>query len=210
MILGLVQKEWVKLEGLPSRKSIFSSPWIPCINSNCTMVDLTDDKKTWNLMAITITLSIVLCFMLCLDYTYIIPRIKSRYLFFAFISFLTGICLFTAIILYYQELRKSFNMYYHDIKVTWIFHSSYIIIFLYLVCGILCLLSHRECNKSSLDLLEESPTQSPLRQPESIQMKTDDKEMKGNFSDKVHIENLSNTSLSPPRKSQALHVTWAV
>ncbi|XP_072468979.1 transmembrane protein 225 isoform X2 [Notamacropus eugenii] len=166
-----------------------------------------DENKIRNLMTLSLSLSIILSFLLGMDYTNMIPGMKGRYFIFAFLNFLTaGICVFTSIILYFQELRKSFNVFYYDIKVTWITHSAYITIFLYIVGGIICLLSYRESNKSSQDL-EDSPIQSLLTQSENIQIKTDAREKNGSFPEETPIENFNRTSLSSTSKLR--RVTWA-
>ncbi|XP_016289252.1 transmembrane protein 225 isoform X2 [Monodelphis domestica] len=138
MLLGLIQKEWVKLKMTPSGKYISSSPWTSCILLDCTNVTPDLKKSVWNLMATSTLFSIILTFALGLDYTYLLPPIKGRKYIFSFISFLSGTCLLSAIILYYQDLKNNIEKQYVDFKVTWVFHSNYIIIFLYYACGVLC------------------------------------------------------------------------
>ncbi|XP_074071440.1 transmembrane protein 225 isoform X2 [Macrotis lagotis] len=192
MILGLVHKKWVTLNVAPEEQLISSSPWITEIHSNYIIINPTDKKRIvfWDLMAMIIFLSVILSFILGMDYTNMIPPFKGRYLIFSLISFFTGSSMFTAIILYKKRLKEVFRTSSRNIKVNWIFHSAYVIIFLYLVCGILCLLQHSRSNKSTLDLLQESSTCSSLRQPESTQIQTDDRKSKESFPEKKENENL--------------------
>ncbi|XP_051847183.1 transmembrane protein 225 isoform X4 [Antechinus flavipes] len=91
MILGLIHKEWTKVEKKPSGVEISSSPWIICSGSVCAELSTDQDNTIWNLMVVTVCLSVVLCLILGMDHISLIPRFKARYFIFGFISFLTGI-----------------------------------------------------------------------------------------------------------------------
>ncbi|XP_044524975.1 transmembrane protein 225 [Gracilinanus agilis] len=204
MLLGLVQQEWVKLKKISTGNLMSSSPWISCINLNCTELSPTDLKKpVWNLMATATLLSTILSFALGLDYTDLLPPIKGRKSIFSFISFLTaGTCLLAAITLYYQDLKNGIKEQYSDFKVTWVFHSTYIIIFLYYACGILCVWD--PLPKFFQYLLQKLSKQSVIDKKETIKDETTEKK---SFLSIVQSQNLSkiSTSTIPTQTSQ---VTW--
>ncbi|XP_051847181.1 transmembrane protein 225 isoform X2 [Antechinus flavipes] len=206
MILGLIHKEWTKVEKKPSGVEISSSPWIICSGSVCAELSTDQDNTIWNLMVVTVCLSVVLCLILGMDHISLIPRFKARYFIFGFISFLTGVSLFTAIVLYNRALKTSFRGHQYVIINRWIFHSTYVIIFLYLVCGILCLLSHTDAE--NVLNFEDSPKQSTVKQPCNVQMESDSREKKGILADKIPLEDLEQTKPIVKHKFPGRRVTW--
>ncbi|XP_051847182.1 transmembrane protein 225 isoform X3 [Antechinus flavipes] len=200
MILGLIHKEWTKVEKKPSGVEISSSPWIICSGSVCAELSTDQDNTIWNLMVVTVCLSVVLCLILGMDHISLIPRFKARYFIFGFISFLT------AIVLYNRALKTSFRGHQYVIINRWIFHSTYVIIFLYLVCGILCLLSHTDAE--NVLNFEDSPKQSTVKQPCNVQMESDSREKKGILADKIPLEDLEQTKPIVKHKFPGRRVTW--
>ncbi|XP_074158834.1 transmembrane protein 225-like [Sminthopsis crassicaudata] len=213
MILGIIHKEWTRVEKKPSGIEISSSPWIICSSSVCTKFSTDEEKTIWNLMVVTVFLSVVLCLILGMDHISMIPRFKGRYFIFAFISFLTaGICLFTAIVLFNRMLKKNFRGHQYVIINRWTFHSTYLIIFLYLICGIICLLSHTD-SENNLNF-EDSPKQSTVKQPCNVQMESDcrdsrdSREKKGILAQKIPLEDLEQTKSIIKQKFPGRRVTW--
>ncbi|XP_059260590.1 transmembrane protein 225 [Mustela nigripes] len=140
--IGVLTEEWVELTLETNKNTIRHSPWI-C----CTTLWPEDGLEVVRIMMILVlNLSLFHNLLLGLEVTYLIPSTKRILFITAFLSFLTGILLFCALVLYHQKLRQGQSVYYSSYKISWIIVTGYLSVCLFMASGTMSLL---ECKQST-------------------------------------------------------------
>ncbi|XP_032724913.1 transmembrane protein 225 [Lontra canadensis] len=142
MAIGVLTEEWVELTLETKKNTISHSPWI-C----CTTLWPEDGLEVVRIMMILVlNLSLFHNLFLGLEVTYLIPSTKCILFITAFLSFLTGILLLCALLLYHQKLRQGRSVYYSSYKISWIIVTGYLSFCLFMASGTMSLL---ECKQST-------------------------------------------------------------
>ncbi|KAL2807435.1 transmembrane protein 225 isoform 2 [Daubentonia madagascariensis] len=100
------------------------------------------------MMILILNLSFFLNLILGLESTYIIPQHRCIHLMTASLSFLSGILLLCALLLYYLKLKQGQFMYFSSYRISWISFTGYVNILFLFVCGILSLLQCKQSNNT--------------------------------------------------------------
>ncbi|XP_007948158.1 transmembrane protein 225 [Orycteropus afer afer] len=212
MVIGTVTDKWIELKLETKTITINHSPWMIC----CITIWPEDKLEVVRIMMIlTLSLSFLINLVLGMEFTYLIPPTNYVHLITAFLSFLTGILLLSALVLYHHKLRQGQFIYYSSYKITWIPYSAYINVTFFVSCGILSILNYlqlvksftcfnfinksvRECNKvwQSGDSIKVISSVDPAIMPRSIVRP---------YSMSLKVDDVEK---SPP--VQARRVTWAL
>uniref|UniRef100_A0A8C8YJ29 Transmembrane protein 225 n=1 Tax=Prolemur simus TaxID=1328070 RepID=A0A8C8YJ29_PROSS len=146
LIVGIIIDEWVELTSERKNTKMSHSPWMMC----CTKVWPEDGLEIIRIMMILILyLSFILNLTFGLESTYIIPQNRYIHLITASLSFLSGVLMFCALLLYYLKLRQGQSLYLFSYRISWISFTSYINVFFLFVCGILSLLQCKQSHSCS-------------------------------------------------------------
>ncbi|XP_006895687.1 PREDICTED: transmembrane protein 225 [Elephantulus edwardii] len=138
LVLGIIADNWIILKLEANKVTIHHSPWMQC----CFTAWPEDDLEVVRIMMIlTLSLSFLLNLVLGMEFTYLIPPTIYIHFITATFSFLAGILLLSALLIYHHRLWQGQFVYFCSYKITWILHTAYINITFFIICGILSLLS---------------------------------------------------------------------
>ncbi|XP_039327254.1 transmembrane protein 225 isoform X2 [Saimiri boliviensis] len=103
-----------------------------------------DDLKVVRIMMMSsLGLSFLLNLILGMKLTYLIPQNKYIHLFTTILSFLSGILLLWALMLYHNKLMQGQSVHFSSYNINWIMYTAYLNIFFLFVCGIFSLLEYQ-------------------------------------------------------------------
>ncbi|XP_003796952.1 transmembrane protein 225 [Otolemur garnettii] len=143
LIVGIIIDEWVELILEGKGTKVKHSPWMVC----CSKDWPEDELKLVRVMLILIlNLSFFLNLIMGLESTYIIPESTYFHLINASLSFLSGILLLCALLLYHLKLREGKSVYFTNYKINWMGFAGYINVLFFFICATLSLL---QCKKPS-------------------------------------------------------------
>ncbi|XP_037360201.1 transmembrane protein 225 [Talpa occidentalis] len=203
LTVGIPVEEWVRLK-LKTQKYISHNPWI-C----CTTVWPEDKLEVVRIMMmLVLSLSFLHNLFLGLEYTYMIPRMKYIHFIPVILSFLTGILLFSALLLYHQKLRQGQAVYYTSYKITWITFIAYLNVFCFIASGILSLVAQSHLC-SCLNIIHICPVESLDTEPSEISVKPISLSECTAMPRSIVRSSYREDSLSKPH-IQTHHVTWAL
>ncbi|XP_058145455.1 transmembrane protein 225 isoform X2 [Dasypus novemcinctus] len=177
--------------------------------SFCFPTDDLEAVRTMMILALILSFSFNL--ILGMEFTDMIPQTKYIHLFTAFLSFLTGILLLSALLYYHHKLKQGQVTYFFRYKVTWIPLTVYINIIFYIICGTLSFLHFKSC--ASLNTIHESDSESEHTLPSanSIQViSTESPTIMPRSIVRSHSINTKEDDIVKPPPVQARRVTWAL
>ncbi|VCW66280.1 unnamed protein product [Gulo gulo] len=160
------------------------------------------------MMILVLSLSLFHNLFLGLEVTYLIPSTKCILFIAAFLSFLTGILLLCALLLYHQKLRQGQAVYYSSYKISWIIVTGYLSVCLFMASGTMSLL---ECKHSTK--ICACMTLLPTSQRESQDIEESEGSVKVTSSPKAAMPRsiVHTREDSPNRPRFQMHrVTWAL
>ncbi|XP_032141002.1 transmembrane protein 225 isoform X2 [Cebus imitator] len=103
-----------------------------------------DDLRVVRIMMMSsLGLSFLLNLILGMKLTYLIPQNKYIHLFTTILSFLSGILLLWALVLYHNKLKQGQSVHFSSYNINWIMYTAYLNIFFLFVCGIFSLLEYQ-------------------------------------------------------------------
>ncbi|XP_004427240.1 PREDICTED: transmembrane protein 225 [Ceratotherium simum simum] len=210
LAVGIIIEEWVELKLETKKNTISHSPWI-----SSTTIWPEDDLEVVRIMLILVlSLSFFHNLFLGLEFTYLIPQTKHTLFIIVFLSFLTGILLLCALLLYHQKLRQGQSVYYASYKITWIIFTAYLNVFVFIACGILSLLQHKQSINSCacLTIIHKSASESQDIQQSGNSIKVISLPARTAMPRSIVRVHSSHTKEDSPNKSQiqTRRVTWAL
>ncbi|XP_053451596.1 transmembrane protein 225 [Nycticebus coucang] len=143
LIVGIIIDEWVELILEGKGTTVKHSPWMVCCSKDWPEDEL---KLIRVMMILILNLSFFLNLILGLESTYIIPESMYFHLINASLSFLTGVLLLCALLLYHLKLREGQSVYFTSYKINWMGFTGYLNVLFFFICAILSLL---QCKKTS-------------------------------------------------------------
>ncbi|XP_006834063.1 PREDICTED: transmembrane protein 225 [Chrysochloris asiatica] len=159
LVIGTITEKWIELKLEAEKLTINHSPWMLC----CITIWPEDDLEVVRIMMIlTISFSFLLNLALGMEFTYLIPHTKYIHIFTAFFSFLTGILLLSALVLYHNKLRQGQSVYYSSYEITWVAYTAYVNVTFIVICGILSILNYLQFVKrfTLLNIIRKSVKES--------------------------------------------------
>ncbi|XP_002754578.1 transmembrane protein 225 isoform X1 [Callithrix jacchus] len=204
LVMGIAIDEWVELIPEDERAKMNHSPWMRC----CNALWPEDDLKVVRIMMMSsLGLSFLLTLILGMKFTYLIPQNKYINLFTTILSFLSGILLLWALILYDNKLKQGQSVHFSSYNINWIMYTAYLNIFFLFVCGIFSLLEYQlstgsctclNIHKSDKECKESENHIKGISLPERTAMPRSIV--------RVHTVNSKEGTLN----KQTHHVTWAL
>ncbi|XP_003418323.1 transmembrane protein 225 [Loxodonta africana] len=212
LVIGTIAEKWIELKLEAKKITINHSPWMLC----CITTWPEDDLEVVRIMMIlTLSLSFLLNLVLGMEFTYLIPQTIYIHFISAFLSFLTGIILLSALLLYHHKLRQGQSVYYTSYKITWIPYTAYVIVTFFVTCGILSILNSLQfvnrftclniINKSDRECKEIPQSGSSIKVISST-----DASIKPRSIVRLHSVSVKGDVLDKSPPVQVRRVTWAL
>ncbi|XP_075403959.1 transmembrane protein 225 [Tenrec ecaudatus] len=210
LVIGNITNKWIELKLEAKKSAINHSPWMLC----CITIWPEDDLEVVRIMMIlTLSLSFLLNLLLGMEFVYLIPQVKCIHFITASLSFMTGIMLLCALLLYHHKLKQGQSVYYSSYKIAWILYTAYANVPFFFMCGILSILNNLRSVKrfTCLDTMAKS-----LRErkevPESgntikVISSIDPAMMPRSI---VRLPSMKDELIEKPPSNQVRRVTWAL
>ncbi|XP_004713972.1 transmembrane protein 225 [Echinops telfairi] len=210
LVIGNISNKWIELKLEAKKGAINHSPWMLC----CLTIWPEDDLEVVRIMMIlTLSLSFLLNLLLGMEFIYMIPQAKYIHFITASLSFMTGIMLLSALILYHHKLKQGQSMYYSSYKIAWILYAAYANVPFFFMCGILSILNNLRFIKHFTCLHTMTKSLSECKEvPESgntikVISSVDPAMMPRSI---VRLPSMKDEALEKSTSNQVRRVTWAL